>query len=168
MPAVQVFGKMGSNKTHFATFYGIFIANKFKKKLVLNYPLHPDNLLQYCRKMKYSWFVEQLSLSDPLVYFCDVEKGGIDSLLSIHNSVVIFDEVALYVTARGSSSVSTKSSKFHKDLTQIRHRKIYLVCVAQNHQQIDSSIRNLVEETFFARVLLFMMRSLVHKGFIIK
>lgn len=148
MPASMIFGKMGSNKTHFATFYAIYLANKLHKRIVFNYLLHPDNLMQYCSKMRYEWLVDALSKKQPIVYYCDVENGGLDHLLSIHDSVVVFDEVALYVPSRGSGSVTTKTSKFHKDLTQIRHRHNYLIVIAQNHQQIDSSIKNLSEETF--------------------
>ncbi|MHC5855217.1 P-loop NTPase family protein, partial [Nostoc sp.] len=143
-----IFGKMGSNKTHFATFYALFLANKLHKKVVLNYLLHPDNLMAYCIKMGYQWLVQRLTESEPVIYYCDVENGGLDYILSIEDSVVAFDEVALYVPSRGSGSVTTKSSKFHKDLTQIRHRHNYLLVIAQNHQQIDSAIRNLAEETF--------------------
>lgn len=148
MPATLVLGRMGSNKTHFSTFYAIFLANKLHKRLVFNYLLHPDNLMEYCSKMRYSWLVEKLSGPEPVVYYCDLEAGGLDYLLSIHDSVISFDEAALYIPSRGSAGVSTKTSKFHKDLTQIRHRHNYLIATAQNHQQIDGSIRNLVEEIF--------------------
>ena len=148
MPAIQIFGKMGSNKTHFATFYALLLANKFKKKIVANYLFHPDNLMKYCASMGYTWLVEKLSGDEPIIYYCDIENGGIDNILSIDNSIVLFDEIALYVPARGSGSVTTKSSKFHKDLTQIRKKFIYLICIAQNHQQIDSAVKNLAEETF--------------------
>jgi hypothetical protein len=148
MPAIQIFGKMGSNKTHFATYYALLLANKYKKKIVANYLFHPDNLMQYCQNMGYSWLVENLSKPEPLIYYCDIENGGMDNILSLQDSIVLFDEIALYVPARGSGSVTTKTSKFHKDLTQIRHRFIYLIAIAQNHQQIDSAIKNLSEETF--------------------
>lgn len=155
MPASMIFGKMGSNKTHFATFYAIFLANKLHKRIVLNYLLHPDNLMKYCSKMRYEWLVEALSKRQPVVYYCDIENGGLDYLLSIEDSVIAFDEVALYVPSRGSGSVTTKTSRFHKDLTQIRHRHNYLIVIAQNHQQIDSSIKNLAEETFHCAGLTF-------------
>ncbi len=148
MPAIQIFGKMGSNKTHFATFYALLLANKFKKKIVANYLFHPDNLMEYCSNMGYSWLVEKLSSDEPIIYYCDIENGGMDYILSLDNSIVIFDEIALYVPARGSGAVTTKTSKFHKDLTQIRKRFNYLICIAQNHQQIDSAVKNLAEETF--------------------
>lgn len=155
MPASMIFGKMGSNKTHFATFYAIYLANKLHKRIVLNYLLHPDNLMEYCSKMRYEWLVSALSRKQPVVYYCDIEDGGLDYLLSIEDSVIAFDEVALYVPSRGLGSATTKTSKFHKDLTQIRHRHNYLITIAQNHQQIDSSIKNLAEETFHCAGLTF-------------
>lgn len=145
MTATAIYGKMGSNKSHFSLFYGLLLANKFKKKyLVANFPLHPEYLLKYCLGMGYYWNVNNLK-----IVYVDLESGGMDYILSFDDAIIIFDESALYTTARGSASVSTKNSKFHKELTQIRHRKNYLLTIAQNPQQIDSAIKNLCEEIVF-------------------
>lgn len=153
MSVIQIFGKMGSCKTHFATFYALHMANKYRKKIVSSYLFHPDSLLRYCRYMRYHWLLENLSRQEPLIYFCDIEKGGIDYLLSVDKSVIIFDESSLYTPSRQSGSKTTKNSIFHKELTQIRHRKNHLLVIAQDPSQIDLSIKKLSEEVVFCASL---------------
>lgn len=145
MSVTTIYGKPGSNKSHFSIFYALLITNKFKKKyLVCNFPLHPEHLLKYCLAMGQYWNVNNL-----IIRYIDLESGGMDYILSSDDSVIIFDESALYTTARGSGSVSTKTSKFLKELTQVRHRKNILLSVSQNPQQIDSSIKNLCQEVVY-------------------
>lgn len=142
MPACCIYGKMGSNKSHFALWYALLLANKYEKpNLVANFPLDPDALFNYCKLYGHSWLLGNLKF-----WYCDTENGGVDKILSLDDSVVIFDEVALYITSRDSAHHSTRNSLFHKELTQIRHRRNYLIVIAQNQKQIDSSIRNLAED----------------------
>lgn len=159
MPAITIYGKMGSNKTHFATLYGLFLANRFKKKhFIANYQLSLKPLYNYCYKMGFDWLCTQLRQGN-YVKFIDFSSDGgatgLNNILSVDNSIVLFDEVALYCPSRGSTFSSTKTSTFHKNLTQIRHRKLYLLAIAQNHQQIDSAIRNLAEEIFHCQGVTF-------------
>lgn len=152
MPCITIYGKMGSNKSLFATRYAIFLANKFKKKYIIsNYPLNLKELYNYCYRQRFDWCCKRLRKGN-FIYYLDfsIEGGkiGLDNILSKDNSIVLFDETALYLPARGSSHSTTKTSQFHKELTQIRHRKNYLIAIAQNHQQIDSMVRNLAEEIF--------------------
>lgn|GEM_PF-5171900 len=109
--------------------------------------------------MRYSWLLERFQSNDPVVYYCDLDRTfakkdelltgeAIDYLLTINDSVVIFDEVAAWFPSRGSAAVSTKHSPFLKTLNQIRHRHIFLLVTTQSHSQIDSAIRQLAEETF--------------------
>jgi|688.fasta_scaffold29810_12 hypothetical protein len=142
---ITLYGKPGSSKSHFSIYYSLYLANKLKKKnLVTNFPIHPDYLLEYCRYMGYDWLSMNLTCR-----YISLEHGGINYLLSFPNSVVIYDESALYSTARGSAAVTTRNSDFLKYLTQVRHMKSILLCVAQNPEQIDSAIKNLAEEIIF-------------------
>jgi hypothetical protein len=142
---ITVYGKPGSSKSHFSIYYSLYLANKLKKKnLVANFPVHPDFLLEYCRYMGYDWLSKNL-----VCRYIDFERGGINYLLSFPNSVIIYDESALYTTARGSASSNTKNSQFLKYLTQVRHMKSILLCISQNPEQIDSAIKNLAEEIIY-------------------
>jgi len=142
---ITVYGKPGSSKSHFSIYYSLYLANKLKKKnLVTNFPVHPDYLLEYCRYMGYEWLSRNL-----ICRYISLEDGGINYLLSFPNSVVIYDESALYSTARGSAASTTRNSNFLKYLTQVRHMKSILLCVSQNPEQIDSAIKNLAEEIIY-------------------
>ena len=142
---ITVYGKPGSSKSHFSIYYSLYLANKLKKKnLVANFPLHPDYLLEYCRYMGYDWLSKNL-----VCRYINFENSGINYLLSFSNSVIIYDESALYSTARGSAAATTKNSDFLKYLTQVRHMKSMLLCISQNPEQIDSAIKNLAEEIIY-------------------
>ena len=144
MPISLVYGLPGRNKTHFATYYAIALAEKYHKKLVFNYILHPDKLYQYCLDMRYSWVCSSLQAGN-FLYFCDLEKEkSIEHFLTISDSIVVCDEAAGYFPARGS--VSNTPKKFIKDLTQVRHRKQYFICICQDQLQIDTAIKTLAEE----------------------
>lgn len=142
MPITLCYGLPGRAKTHFSTYYSLALAEKYHKKLVLNYQLHPDNLVAYCRNMGYQWLLNSMA-SEPTIYYCDMEESR-DSFLSIPDTVCVCDETSGYFPARGSTSNTPKS--FIKDLTQVRHRRQYVIFIAQSQEQIDLAIKVLAEE----------------------
>jgi len=138
-----IYGKPGKGKSHFATFYGIYLANLYEKKLVSNFFFDPDKLALYCKLMGYSWLAE--NLNNGIIYYIDCEKS-LSDILSIKDSIVLLDEAAIFLPSRGSSHSTPK--QVIKDLVQVRHDSQYLIYLCQNETQVDSFLRNLTEEIF--------------------
>ena len=138
-----IYGKPGKGKSHFATFYGIYLANLYEKKLVSNFFFDPDKLALYCKLMGYRWLLENLNKG--IIYYIDCDKS-LSDILSIKDSIVLLDEAAIFLPARGSSYNTPK--QIIKDLVQVRHDSQYLVYLCQNEAQVDSFLRNLTEEIF--------------------
>lgn len=140
-----VYGLPGKNKSHFATFYAIYLANKYEKPLVTNYILNPTKLAAYCKFMNYRWLFDNLN-NGKTIYYVSLDKD-LSLLLSVPNAVVVCDEAAIYFPARGSTHNTPK--KVLADLVQVRHKSQYLILIAQAELQIDSAIRALCEEIFW-------------------
>ncbi len=138
-----IYGKPGKGKSHFATFYGIYLANFYEKKLVSNFFFDPDKLALYCKLMGYHWLSENLNKG--IIYYIDCDKA-LSDILSIKDSIVLLDEAAIFLPARGSANNTPK--QVIKDLVQVRHDSQYLIYLCQNEHQVDSFLRNLTEEIF--------------------
>jgi hypothetical protein len=144
MPITLIYGLPGRNKSHFGTYYALALAEKYHKSLVLSYQLHPDNLIRYCQNMGYEWLLKSMS-EKKTVYFCDIEEHK-EEFLTIPDSICVCDESSWAFPARGSGAVGIKQSNFLKDLTQVRHRRQYVIFIAQSQEQIDLAIKVLAEE----------------------
>jgi hypothetical protein len=138
-----IYGKPGKGKSHFATFYGIYLANFYEKKLVSNFFFDPDKLALYCKLMGYSWLLD--NLGNRIIFYIDCDKA-LSDILSIKDSIVLLDEAAIFLPARGSANNTPK--QVIKDLVQVRHDSQYLIYLCQNETQVDSFLRNLTEEIF--------------------
>jgi hypothetical protein len=138
-----IYGKPGKGKSHFATFYGIYLANFYEKKLVSNFFFDPERLALYCKLMGYRWLLEHLNAG--IIYYIDCDRN-LSDILSIKDSIVLLDEAAIFLPARGSANNTPK--QVIKDLVQVRHDSQYLIYLCQNESQVDSFLRNLTEEIF--------------------
>jgi hypothetical protein len=138
-----IYGKPGKGKSHFATFYGIYLANFYEKKLVSNFFFDPERLALYCKLMGYRWLLENMEKG--IIYYIDCDEA-LSDILSIKDSIVLLDEAAIFLPARGSANNTPK--QIIKDLVQVRHDSQYLIYLCQNESQVDSFLRNLTEEIF--------------------
>lgn len=138
-----IYGKPGKGKSHFATFYGIYLANFYEKKLVSNFFFDEERLALYCKLMGYRWLLDNLGKG--IVFYIDCDKA-LSDILSIKDSIVLLDEAAIFLPARGSANNTPK--QVIKDLVQVRHDSQYLIYLCQNENQVDSFLRNLTEEIF--------------------
>ncbi len=135
-----IYGKPGKGKSHFATFYGIYLANFYEKKLVSNFFFDEERLALYCKLMGYRWLLDNLGTG--IVFYIDCDKA-LSDILSIKDSIVLLDEAAIFLPARGSANNTPK--QVIKDLVQVRHDSQYLIYLCQNETQVDSFLRNLTE-----------------------
>ncbi len=140
-----VYGLPGKGKTSFQVYYGLFLANKYQKKLVSNFAFNPVGLAKYCKLMNYRWLFDNLEKG--IVYYISCDDS-LESIMSIKDSVVLLDEGAIYLPARGSAYTTPK--QLLKDFCQVRHDSQYLIYSAQNERQVDVALRNLTEEVFWA------------------
>lgn len=142
MAISAVHGLPGKGKSLFASYYGIYLANKYEKNLCTNFYLNPDNLAYYCRVMGYKWFLD--NIGNGIVHYIDTNTDVAD-ILSIKKSIVLLDEAGIYLPARSHSKTP---ASLLRDLCQIRHDSSHLIYVSQNQRQVEIALRNLTEEVF--------------------
>jgi hypothetical protein len=139
-----VYGLPGKGKSQFMTYYGIYLANKYRKRLVTNYALNPYRLARYCRYMGYTWLLKNFNKDTIFYVSCD---DNLSSMLKIDNAIVCIDEMGIYLPARGSTNTTPKT--LLKDFCQVRHDCQFLIYAAQSENQVDIALRNLTEEVFW-------------------
>lgn len=144
MGIAAVYGKPGKGKSSFATYYGLYLANRYRKCLVSNFLFNPIKVAHYCKLMGFSWLLENIDKG--IIHFIPSDSD-LTSILSIPDSVVLLDEAAIWLPARGSTQNTPK--ELLKDLCQIRHESQYLLYIAQSETQVDSALRNLCEIVYW-------------------
>jgi hypothetical protein len=138
-----IYGLPGRGKSLFSTFYGFYLAEKYEKQLVSNFFFQPEKVAQYCKLMNYQWLLNNLDKG--IIHYISCEDS-LSEILSIKDSIILLDEAAIYLPARGSTHNTPK--QLMKDLCQVRHDSQYLIYICQNEKQVDSFLRNLTEEIF--------------------
>jgi hypothetical protein len=138
-----IYGLPGKGKSLFSTFYGFYLAEKYEKQLVSNFFFQPEKVAQYYKLMNYQWLLNNLDKG--IIHYISCEDS-LSEILSIKDSIILLDEAAIYLPARGSTHNTPK--QLMKDLCQVRHDSQYLIYICQNEKQVDSFLRNLTEEIF--------------------
>lgn len=138
-----VYGLPGKGKSSFQVFYGLFLAEKYQKKLVSNFLFNPIRLAYYCKLMGYTWLFANLHKG--IIYYISCDDS-LDKILSIKDCVVLLDEAGIYLPARGFASTP---KSLLKDFCQVRHDSQYLIYSSQSERQVDIALRNLTEEVFW-------------------
>jgi|GEM_PF-1836015 len=139
-----IFGQFGSGKSLYSLQIALYIANLYHKPLVTNFKLDPQGIRQYCINNNYRWF-----LGNGRCIFVDLTKRPLIDILR-PDSVCIFDESGAGLNARNWSRVP---DDFNRDLVQLRHLNIHLICVCQFPEQIDKNIRELSQLWVWCRGL---------------
>jgi hypothetical protein len=128
----SIIGKFGSGKSLYMLEIGLEVANRYRKPLVCNFELNYAAVRRYCELNKLSWFA-----SCGRIIYVDVAKSGAFAMLR-PGSVVLFDEVGVFINARNWKTLTTD---FAERLPRLRHFDIHLVCAFQFFDQVDKNIR---------------------------
>lgn len=149
MGVSAIYGLPGRGKSLFSTYIALTLADKYRKKIVTNFPLKPLELAEYCRFMGLKWVSENLGKG--IIFYVHIplnDKKGICEILAIPDSIILLDECGVYLPARGSTYNTPQ--ELLDGLCQVRHERQYLFYIAQSEKQVDSALRNLTEEVFHA------------------
>jgi hypothetical protein len=141
-----IYGLPGRGKSLFSIYLGFFLAERYQKALVTNFPLKPLAAARYCQIMGYSWLSQNFNKG--IIFYTDT-RGKNDNLLNIFlikDSVILWDEVGSDLPSRGA--IYNTPRKLLESLYQVRHSGQYLFVIAQSELQIDFALRSLVEEIF--------------------
>ena len=138
-----IFGLPGRGKSLFSTYFGLTLSEKYKRKLVTNFPLKLEPLADYCRYMGLKWVSE--NLSNDLIYYIRTDKN-VAHIMAVKNSIILFDEAGVYLPARGATYNTPR--ELLDGLCQVRHDGQHLIYIAQSDKQVDIAIRNLTEDVF--------------------
>lgn len=157
MSIAAVYGRQRRGKSLFALFYGVYLSEKYQKRLVTNFPLNPIKLAHYCRMMGYHWLSKHLS-DGALVYLRIRETSDLIRLFRYPNTIIVADELAVYLPARGSSY--NTSVELRESFVQVGHAYQHLIFIAQNPEQVDFALRSQVEEIFYADGMLSYSKAL--------
>ncbi len=147
MSIAAVYGKQRRGKTLFATFYALHLAEEYEKCLVANFPFKLDNLARYCRLMNYKWLGNNIEKGGIRFIKCN-DTPDLVKLFKIPNSIILADEMAVYLPSRGSSW--NTPVELREALVQVGHEFQHLIYIAQNQEQVDTALRSQCEEIFHA------------------
>ncbi len=134
-----IIGEFGSGKSLYSLELGLYLANKYHKRIATNMLLDYEALIIYCRSQNYRWLV----LNRPFYYYGNLEPS---SLLDFRNSVVICDEAGSLFHARFWKNTS---KDFLIKLSQIRKLNIHLILTYQYVEQIDKTFREQTQHFVF-------------------
>lgn len=134
-----IIGEFGSGKSLYSLELGLYLANKYHKRIATNMLLNYEALIVYCRSQGLKWLLEHR----PFYYYGNLEPS---SLLDFCNSVVICDEAGSLFHARFWKS-TTKD--FLLKLSQLRKLNIHLILTYQYVEQIDKTFREQTQHFVF-------------------
>jgi hypothetical protein len=125
-------GPFGSGKSLYAVQMAVKYADKFKKKLVFNFPVNEKAIREYARVRGFKWVAGPCRIITIEVW---------DNLMDIWkytNSVLVFDEAGIFTNSRAWASTPTE---FLRNLFQVRKLNVHLIMVFQFESQIDKQMR---------------------------
>lgn len=135
-------GLQGRGKTFWMLYCGIHYAMRYSRRLVLNFNINLDNLLDYAIANNYYHLYLMIKHGD-ILYIPD----NIEYLFSIPNSVILLDEAPLYFgdSAGGSKGVTHLVAW----LNQMRRNNCDLFLVCQALDRLQKLARDLVDVVIF-------------------
>lgn len=131
-----IIGEFGSGKSLYSLELGLFLANKYHKRLASNISLNQEQLIIYCKSKGYDWLVT----NSPFYYYGSLDPSA---LVDFKNSVIICDEAGSLFHARFWKNTS---KDFLIKLAQLRHLNIHLILTYQYTSQIDKAFRELTQQ----------------------
>lgn len=141
-----IVGQFGTGKSLYLLEVGLRIANLFKKKLVVNFPVDVKEVKKFCYAANLNWF-----------YACGriVQLNwGIDSfeklprLFDSGASVICFDEAGILINAR---NWRYHSQEFFENLNQLRSKNVHLILAFHFLDQVDKHLRLVVQHWIYCR-----------------
>ena len=135
-------GLQGRGKTFWMLYTGIHYAMKYSRRLVINFNINLDNLLDYAIANNYYHLFLMIKEGD-IIYVPD----NIEYLFSIPNSVILLDEAPLYFgdAASGSRNVAHLVAW----LNQMRRNNCDLFLVCQALDRLQKLARDLIDVVIF-------------------
>lgn len=133
---IGITGRFGSGKTLHAMELAIEFANRTRKPIITNFSVDASALRAYAKVMGFYW-VANCSRILRVELFEDINE-----IWRYRHSVFVFDEAGIFVNSR---SWKTLSKEFLRNLFQIRHLNIHLICVFQNPMQVDKQLRENIQ-----------------------
>jgi Zonular occludens toxin (Zot) len=135
-------GLQGRGKTFWMLYMGIHYAMKYARRLVINFNINLDNLLDYAVSNNYYHLFLMIKNGD-IIYVPD----NIEYLFSIPNSVILLDEAPLYFgdAASGSKNVAHLVAW----LNQMRRNNCDLFLVCQALDRLQKLARDLIDVIIF-------------------
>lgn len=151
---IAVVGRFGEGKSLKMLELGAKMAEAYHLKIVTNFPINRRALLEYANKKNYRW------LKNARIIHFDIfarasELAGKGGRANMHiaqavyefvnhpNSIVLFDEVGVFLNSRAWANVS---AELLSTLFTLRHENIHLVCAFQNYAQVDKQLRENIQE----------------------
>lgn len=139
LPQLQlILGEFGSGKSLWLLEKGLYLANRYRKGIICNFPINKNALRAYCRARGYRW-VEYLSRQRrgirylPIVCAADMYK-----LLDVRSCVILLDEAGVFLNARSWSKVP---EGFLGSLVQLRKDFNIFLLAAHYLEQVDKQVR---------------------------
>jgi hypothetical protein len=139
----MIYGLPRRGKTLFMIQYALILADKYQKKIVANFPFKPDHLCQLAKMMNLNWVVD--NFSNGIIYYISPNLA-FEEILSVPDSLVLIDEVALYCprreggTPKGIKDALAMSGKLSQ----------YVIFSCQFPNQVDEGIKDFVQTIFYA------------------
>jgi hypothetical protein len=138
-----LYGLPRKGKTLFMIQYGLILAEKYQKKLVANFPFKPDYLVQLTKMMGLNWVLNNID-NGIIIYISP--NSAFEEILSVPDSVVLVDEVALYAPRRDGGT-----PKQIKDALAMSGKlSQYIIFSCQFPNQVDEGIKDFVQTIFHA------------------
>lgn len=143
-PRLQLYvGPFGSGKSLRMIERALELCERFRLRLVTNFPLNHEALIAYANSRRFKFVSSCLSVftSWPRVIVSDGPES-ISRLLSIKSSAVVLDEAGIFLNARSWKSVS---KDFLASMVQIRKDRIFFLVGCHFIEQVDRQLRDVVQ-----------------------
>ncbi len=144
MSITGIYGLPGRGKSLLMLQHGLRLAEKYRLKLVTNFPLEPLHLAYYCKINNLKWLWD--NIPNGIIYYVSSNKN-FAQFLQISNAVILLDEMGLYAP---SSQSWTLPAEAYNAIANNRKRAQHIVYAAQYPSQVHTSIHQVCSEILYA------------------
>jgi hypothetical protein len=155
---VAILGRFGEGKSLKLIELGCKLAETYHLRIVANFPINRAALIQYGKSKGYKWIhnvrviyfdifsrAKQLAGNDKKRIGDCLSKAVCEFLNNSH-SVLLFDEVGVFMNARGWQAVTID---LLSAIFQLRKENTHLICAFQNFSQVDKQLRENIQEYIY-------------------
>ncbi len=155
---VAIIGRFGEGKSLKLIELGCKLANEYQMRVIANFPINRKEFIAYGKSKGYKWIHNVRIIHFDLFQRAmeltagDKRKLGeclskaIQEFLDNSNSVILFDEVGVYMNSRGWQSVTIELLAC---IFQLRKENTHLICAFQNYAQVDKQLRENIQQYIF-------------------